>query len=105
MIGRHLGRLFVGLLMSTKIGVHAEWKSTLDNLIADDQSRLKKANEKGEFDYTQLKRTCPMLAPCRQFQPSNILRDIIWDFLLRNLVPDPLMVKQLKPCALGHFIS
>ena len=90
--------------MSTKIGVQAEWISTLDNFIADDLLRLKKEDEKGEFDYVQLKRTYPMLAPCRQFQRSNILRGMIWGVLLRNLVLDPLMVKQLKPCALGQFI-
>ena len=86
--------------MSTKIGVQAEWISTSDNFIVDDLLRLKKEDKKGEFDYAQLKRTYPMLAPCRQIQPSNILRGMIWDVLLRNLVPDHLMVKQLKPCAL-----
>ena len=72
MIGRRLGCLFVGLLMSTEIGVQAKWISTLDNFIADDLSRLKKEKEKGEFDYGQLKRTYPLIAPCRQFRPSNI---------------------------------
>jgi hypothetical protein len=44
MIGRRLGRLFVGLLMGTKIGIQAEWISTHLNVIADDISRLKNEN-------------------------------------------------------------
>jgi hypothetical protein len=105
LIGRRLGRLFVGLLMGTKLGIQAEWISTHLNFIADDLSRLKNEDENGDFDYAKLKLTYPMLKNCRQFQPSGTLLGMIWDILLHGSCPDPLIVKQLKPSALGQFIS
>ena len=77
MTGRWLGRLFVGLLMSTQIGVQAEWISTHLNFIADDMSRLKKESVDCDFNYAELKQTYQILAPCQQFQPSIILLTII----------------------------
>ena len=105
MIGRRLGRLFVGLLMSTKIGVQAEWISIHLNFIADNISCLKKENVDGDFNHAELKQSYPVFAPCRQFQPSIILLTMIWDVLLNKSCPDPLTVKELKPSALGQFIS
>ena len=105
LIGRRLARFFIGLLMGTKIGIQAEWLSTHANFIADDISRLKDANGNGDFDYAALKMTYPSLKPCRQFQPSDTLLGMIWDILLRESCPDPLIVAQLKPHALGRFIS
>ena len=61
MIGRRLGRLFVGLLMSTKIGVQAEWISTHLNFIADNISRLKKESVDGDFNYAELKKLTQFL--------------------------------------------
>ena len=104
MIGWRLGRLFVGLLMSTKIGVQAEWISTYLNFIADDISRLKTESADGEFDYADLKITYPILESCRQFQTSDSLLGMIWDILLHKSCPDPLTVRQLKLSALGQFI-
>ena len=91
--------------MSTKIGVQAEWISTHLNFIADNISRLKKESVDDDFNYAELKQTYPVLAPCRQFQPSIILLTMIWDILLNRSCPDPLIVKKLKPSALGQFIS
>jgi hypothetical protein len=105
LIGRRLARFFVGLLMGTNIAIQAEWLSTHENFIADDISRLKDKNGNGEFDYEQLKNTYSCLKPCRQFQPSHILLGMIWDILLRESCPDPLIVAQLKPHVLGQFIS
>ena len=104
MTGQRLGRLFVDLLMSTKIGVQAEWISTYLNFIADDISRLKTESADGKFDYADLKITYPILESCRQFQPSDSLLGMIWDILLHKRSPDPLTVRQLKPRALGQFI-
>ena len=91
--------------MGTKIGIQAKWLSTHANFIADDISRLKDADGNGDFDYAALKITYPCLKPCRQFQPSDTLLGMIWDILLRESCPDPLIVAQLKPHALGQFIS
>ena len=105
LIGRRLARLFVGLLMNTKIGIQADWISTHLNFIADDISRLKQEDADGNFDYKKLRLTYPILRDCRQFQPSDALLGMIWDVLLNNACPDPLIVRQLKPAALGQFIS
>ena len=65
-VGRQLGRLFVGLLMGTKIGIQAEWISTHLNVISDDISRMKDENN-GDFDCAKLKEIYPIRIPCRQF--------------------------------------
>ena len=104
MIGRRLGRMFVGLLMSTKLAVQAEWISTTENEIADEISRLKR-NLDGVFDYSNLKVSYPSLSACRQFQPSATLLGMIWDIILFNRSPDPLTVRKLEPCALGKITS
>jgi len=64
LIGRRLARLFVGMLMGTKIGVQAEWISTHLNFIADDISHLQKESVDGNFDYAQLTQTYPVLRDC-----------------------------------------
>ena len=105
MIGKRLARLYIGLLMGTKIGVHAEWIPIDRNVIADDISRLKELSETGDYDYKRLKDTYPALAACHQFQPSPTLLGMIWDILLHKSCPDPLIVRQLKPSVPGQFIS
>ena len=67
MIGRCLGRLFVGLLMSKTIGVQAEWILTYLNFIVDDISHLKTESADGKFGYANLKITYPILESCHQF--------------------------------------
>ena len=62
MIGRCLGQLFVRLLVSTKIGVQAEWVLTRFNFTADGISCLKDEYEDGKFDYAELKSTHAHLA-------------------------------------------
>ena len=105
LMGRRLARFFIGLLMGTKIGVQAEWLSTHLNFIADDISRLKKSDLNGDYDYANLKKSYPVLAPCRQFQPSASLLGMLWEILLRGGSPDPLIVRALEPKTLGQFIS
>ena len=91
--------------MGTKIGIQAEWLLTHAYFIADDISRLKDADGNGDFDYTTFKMTYPCLKLCRQLQPSDTVIGIIWDILLRESCPDLLIVAQLKPHALGQFVS
>ena len=106
LIGRALGRLFVGLLMGTDLGIQAEWLPSELNKIADDISRLKNESGKsGNYDYSQLLIDHPSLQPCRQFQPSDTLLTMIYDILLKSASPDPLTVRKLEPRALGSLIS
>ena len=104
MIGRELGKLFIGLLMSTNLGIQAEWLSTDHNVVSDDISRVKE-NGDGNFDYTELLTAHPSLKTCRQFQPSQQLLGIISDILLNKGSADPLMIRKLKPQTLGSVIS
>lgn len=104
MLGRALGRLFCGLLMGTKLGIQAEWLPSALNKIADDISRLKKQGN-GTYNYSQLFIDHPCLRTCRQFQPSDILLGMIWDVLRNNVLPDPLILRKLRPETLGSFIS
>ena len=104
LIGRALGRFFCGLLLSTNIGIQAEWLSTVLNIVADDISRVKLACN-DVYDYSQLFIDHPQLRTCRQFQPSNTLLTAIWNMLLNKDCPDPSTVKMLKPETLGSFIS
>ena len=104
MLGRALGRIFCGLLMSTKLGIQAEWLPSALNKIADDISRLKMQGD-GTYKYSQLLIDHPCLRTCRQFQPSDTLLGMIWDVLRNSALPDPLILRKLKPETLGSFIS
>ena len=103
MLGRELGKVFVGLLMGTKLGIQAEWISTKMNVIADDISRIH--GKDGVYDYSQLISNYPVLSDCRQFQPSDILLETIYELLRKNASPCPLTVAKLTPSALGSIIS
>lgn len=104
MIGRELGKLFIGLLMGTKLGIQAEWLSTDHNVVSDDISRIKKDGD-GNFDYSQLFTTHPSLKNCRQFQPSKQLLGMISDILLNKGSVDPRIISKLEPKTLGSLIS
>ena len=101
--GRALGRLFVGLLMTTKIGVQAEWEpefepegsAKLRNLIESDHS----------FDFLDLLNVASFPISCHQFQPSLTLLGMISDCIGRNASPDVRTLKALEPNALGRIIS
>lgn len=103
MIGRELAKIYVGLLMSTKLGIQADWISTTANKIADEISRIHGGD--GEYDYSQLISSYPVLSDCRMFQPSSTLLGMIWDVLLNNVSPDPLTIRNWEPSALGSIIS
>ena len=103
LIGRALGRMFLGLLMGTKLGIQAKWLETELNKLADDISRLK--DDDHNYDYSQLIFDHPCLANCRQFQPSDTLLTMISDVLLRSENPDPLTIRKWEPLALGLHIS
>lgn len=103
MAGRALGRIFVGMLMSTKLGIQANWISTHMNKIADEISRVH--GKDGEYDYSQLLTDYPVLSDCRVFQPSDTLLGMILGVLRGNDLPCPLTLAKLEPSALGSIIS
>ncbi|KAL7525764.1 hypothetical protein ACHAXR_001151, partial [Thalassiosira sp. AJA248-18] len=75
MAGRALGRFFVGMLMSAKLGIQANWISTHMNKIADEISRVH--GKDGEYGYSQLLTDYPVLSGSRVFQPSDTLLGMI----------------------------
>ena len=101
--GRALGRIFIGLLLGSNLGIQTDWISTFDNKIADDISRL--CDENGNYDYSQLIHDHDSLTSCRQFQPSDSLLGMIWGALRTNVSPDPRMLAKLQPRALGSITS
>ena len=48
LIRQELGKLFIGILISTKLGIQAKWLPTDLNKIADDISRLR--DTAGDYD-------------------------------------------------------
>ena len=104
LIGRALGRLFMGLLLSTNISINSEWLSTVDNKIADEVSRFKK-DQNVEYNFSRLVCDYPQLQQCRQFQPSAYLLDKIYSTLRGQCLPDPMELKNLSPSKIGSFIG
>ena len=103
LIGRELGKFFIGLLMSTKIGIHAEWLPTELNKIADDISRVKERD--GNYDYSHLLRDHPSLRQCRLFEPSDSLLSLICAILRGKDSPDPRTLSKIEPRTLGSITS
>ena len=103
LIGRAFGHLFLGLLMSTSLGIQMEWLPTDLNTLADDISHMK--DEEGEYDYSRLILDHPCLATCCKFQPSYTLPLMILEIMLNNASPDPLILRKLEPHALGSHSS
>ena len=108
LIGRRLALVFMGLLLNSNLGIQAEYLNTHENFIADEISRLRRLTTKDSFnfDYAELLSTYPQqLTGCKQFFPSKLLLSTLYDVLLNNASPDPLIVRKLEPRALGSHIS
>lgn len=103
LVGRALGRFFIGLLLGTDIGVQAEWLSTTANVVADAISRLKRTGR--DYNFSRLLQDYPQLRRCRQFIPSPTLVEMIYDTLLQRCSPDPIQLSKLRPETLGSFSS
>lgn len=103
LIGRALGRLFMGLLLSTDIGIQAEWLSTTDNKLADLISRFTGQNI--DYDFSRLIVDYPQLKVCRRFVPSASLLKLLHSTLLGRCSPDPMALRKLKPIDLGVLIG
>jgi hypothetical protein len=109
-IGRALARFFCGLLISLNVGINAKWVSTIENVIADKISRLKKliptnsiSSSIPSYDYANLQQEHAELKACTFFQPSPMLVLLIWEILLTQNCPDLSLVLSLKPQDLGKL--
>ena len=111
-IGRALARFFCGLLIGSRIGINAKWISTIENIIADKISRLKKninsdssvsQSSSSTYNYSKLKQEHEELKVCSFFQPSPKLLSLIWEILLTRRCPDLSLILKLKPHDLGKL--
>jgi hypothetical protein len=112
-IGGALARFFCGLLIRLQVGTNAKWISTLENVIANKISRLKRTNEKSSslptikptYDYSKLQQEHKGLKVCSSFQPSPKLLSLIWEILLTRKCPDLSVILKLKPQDLGKLCT
>ncbi len=109
-IGRALPRFFCGLLIGSNFGVNAKWISSIENVIADKISRLKKLNATNSkspssptCDYANLQQEHKELKVCTFFQPSPKLVLLIWEILFRQSCPGLSMILSLRPQDLGKL--
>ena len=107
-VGRLLARFFCSLLINSPLGINAQWISTVDNVIADNISRVKKESNidrSVSFDYTTLKQTYPELSHCSFFQIQSEIISLIWDIVLTGKWPTHEEVQMLKRKPLGRLIT
>ena len=107
-IGRALARFFCGLLIGSNVGINAKWISTIENVIADKISRLKKTNKFSSnfsYDYTKLQQEHKELQACNFFHPSPKLLSLLWNILLTGKCPDLNDILKLKPSDLGRLTT
>ncbi len=108
-LGRALGRLFVGLLMDSPLGINAEWLSTHDNEVADGISRAKAhsqsdTNPHPTFDYSSLQQKYKeTLGTCRLWSPSSRLLSLIYSVLTTRQSPPLKDIRSFKPGDLGKL--
>jgi hypothetical protein len=110
MIGRALTRFFFGLMIGSNVGMNAKWISTIDNVIADKISRLKKLTATNSnspssptYDYANLQWEHKELKVCSSFQPSHKLVLLLWEILLTKKCPDLSLIGSLRPQDLGKL--
>jgi hypothetical protein len=105
-IRRSLARFFCGLLIGSKLGINAKWISTIENVIADNISKLKKliatnstSSSIPSYNYANLKQEHTEMKACTFFQPSPSpkLVLLIWEILLTQNCPDLSLILSLKP--------
>jgi hypothetical protein len=110
-IGRALARFFCGLLIGSNVGVNAKWISTVENIIADKISRLKKLTSTDStshpshntYDYAKLQQEHKELKACNSFQPSHKLVSLLSEILLTGNCPDLKQILKLRQQDLGKL--
>jgi hypothetical protein len=107
-LGWLLARFFCSLLIDSPLGINSQWISTIDNLIADDISRLKTPlglDSHSSFDYSTLQQKYPELKHCSFFQIQPELLSLIWEIVLTEKWPCHDEIRKLKLRPLGRLIS
>jgi hypothetical protein len=110
-IGRALARFFCGLLIGSYFGINAKWISTVENVIADKISRLKKLTSTDSksppshntYNYANLQQEHKELKACDSFQPSHKLVSLLLEILLTGNCPDLKQILELRPQDLGKL--
>ncbi len=110
-IGRALARFFCGLLIGSNLGINAKWISTVENIIANKISRLKKltsTNSKSPpshntYNYANLQQEHKELKACNSFQPSHKLVSLLLEMMLTGNCPDLKQILKLRPQDLGKL--
>lgn len=111
LLGRALGRLFVGLLMDSPLGINAAWINTHDNEVADGLSRYKSCSENvangyPTFDYSLLKQKYKKtLSECRLWLPSSRLISLVYTVLTTRQSPSLKELRSFKPQDLGRLTT
>ncbi len=111
MFGQALARFFCRLLIGLHVGVNAKWIKTIENVIADKISRLKKlintnsnsTSSSPTYDYANLQQKHKELKACTFFQPSPELVLHIWEILSTQSCPDLSLILSLNPQDLGKL--
>ena len=110
-IGWALARFFCGLLIGSNVGINAKWISTVENIIADKISRLKKLTSTDSkshpshntYGYANLQQEHKELKACNSFQPSHKLVSLLLEILLTGNCPDLKQILKLRPQDLGKL--
>jgi hypothetical protein len=106
-IGQALARFFYGLLIGSDVGINGKWISTIENVIANEISRLKATHTESpdspSYDYSNLKQDHKELQACSFFQPSPKLLSFLWEILLTKKCPNLSQILKLRPPNLGRL--
>jgi hypothetical protein len=109
-IRRVLARFVCGLQIGLNVGINAKLITTIENVITDKISRLKKliatnstSSSIPSYDYANLQQEHVELKTCTFLQPSLKLVLLIWEILLAQNCPDLSLILSLKPQDLGKL--
>lgn len=98
--------------MNSRLGINSRWLSTLENVVADDISRLKsehmETNPDSQFallDYQKLLQDHSQLKGCRRFVPSEGLILLIEQCMLKGSCPSQSEIVRLRQAGLGKLIT
>ena len=102
LMGRAMGRVLIGLLMGTNLGIQGD--KAPDGAFKD-QDAVKELARGQLSSHNTFLTHLPNRSSLRTFQPSSILLGMIWETLLRADWKCPLTVGKLGPQTLGSITS
>ena len=104
LIGRTLSRLQCAMMMNNNVGVHTAYVTTVENVIADRISRIKRETNSVR-GFSSILQDYPALAGCKRFQPSAVLISHLMDAISQKKFIDPMEVNSSILSNPGHLIS